>query len=41
VEPHEDDLIAFPGETVHAVGNLYAGERLSIVCNFYFGIGNS
>jgi 2OG-Fe(II) oxygenase superfamily len=41
VEPHEDDLIAFPGETVHAVGNLYAGERLSIVCNFYSRIGNS
>jgi predicted 2-oxoglutarate/Fe(II)-dependent dioxygenase YbiX len=35
VEPREDDLIAFPGETVHSVESLYVGERLSIVCNFY------
>jgi hypothetical protein len=35
VRPQEDDLIAFPGETVHAVENLSAGERVSIVCNFY------
>jgi len=41
VEPREDDLIAFPGDTVHAVGNLYAGERLSVVCNFYLSTGNS
>jgi hypothetical protein len=40
VEPKEDDLIAFPGETVHAVENLYAGRRLSIVCNFYLDTGN-
>lgn len=38
VEPEEDDLIAFPGNTLHSVAKLYAGERLSIVCNFYLGV---
>lgn len=35
LHPDEDDLIAFPGDTLHAVNALYAGDRLSIVCNFY------
>jgi hypothetical protein len=40
VEPKEDDLIAFPGNTLHSVEELYAGERLSIVCNFYQDAAN-
>jgi len=35
LQPDEDDLVAFPGDTVHAVSDLRGGDRLSIVCNFY------
>ncbi len=39
VQPVEDDLVAFPGDTLHAVSDLRAGHRLSVVCNFYLAIG--
>jgi len=35
MSPAEDDLLAFPGNTLHVVNDLRAGRRLSVVCNFY------
>lgn len=39
LQPAEDDLLAFPGQTIHAVRDLRAGRRLSVVCNFYLADG--
>ena len=39
VQPVEDDLVAFAGDTVHAVVDLRAGQRLSVVSKFYLAIG--
>jgi len=33
--PVEDELLAFRGDTLHAVQELRAGHRLSVVCNFH------
>lgn len=33
--PAANSLASFPGDRVHAVRPLYAGERLSVVVNFY------
>ena len=35
IEPAPNLLASFPGDRVHAVQPLYAGERLSVVINFY------
>jgi 2OG-Fe(II) oxygenase superfamily len=35
VRPAANTIVSFPGERVHAVQPLYAGERLSVVINFY------
>jgi hypothetical protein len=36
----EDDLIAFPGDTMHAVNDLRACPRLSVGRTFYLAIGH-
>jgi predicted 2-oxoglutarate/Fe(II)-dependent dioxygenase YbiX len=33
--PVANTLVTFPGDRVHAVRPLYAGERVSVVINFY------
>jgi len=35
VSPTPNTLVTFPGERLHRVRPLYAGERLSLVVNFY------
>ena len=35
VTPAPNTMVSFPGECVHWVRPLYAGERLSVVINFY------
>lgn len=35
VPPMANTMVSFPGECVHWVRPLYAGERLSVVVNFY------
>src|SRR5215472_1395139 len=35
ISPSPNLLASFPGDRVHAVRPLYAGERLSVVINFY------
>jgi hypothetical protein len=35
VTPTPNTIVSFPGQCVHAVRPLYAGERLSVVINFY------
>jgi hypothetical protein len=35
VTPEANTMVSFPGECVHWVRPLYAGERLSVVINFY------
>jgi len=35
VRPAANTIVSFPGERVHEVQPLYAGERLSVVINFY------
>jgi hypothetical protein len=35
VRPTANMIVSFPGERVHGVQPLYAGERLSVVINFY------
>jgi hypothetical protein len=35
VTPTPNTMVSFPGECVHWVRPLYAGERLSVVINFY------
>jgi hypothetical protein len=35
VQPTPNTIVSFPGDRVHSVRPLYAGERLSVVINFY------